>query len=142
MPLDALLCPKQILGAKPALRDLTDLLARDLEARPEVVLARSDVDADLARVGVLRREAVDGVGHAPLLADLLEEPRGRRAPEDAVEQRGREAPLVRACDSRRGDAHVVLLGVLALEAQARRSEEDTSELQSRFGISYAVFSLI
>src|SRR4029079_14140687 len=92
----------------------------DLETGTEVVLARPDVDANLAGVGVLGREAVDRVGHAPLLADLLEEPRRRRAAEDAVPKRRGEAALVRARDARRGDADVVLLGVLALEAEARR----------------------
>ena len=86
----------------------------------EVLLARADVDADQARVGVLRREAVDRVRHAALLADLLEEPRRRRAAEDGVEQRRGEAAPVGARDARRAEADVVLLGVLALEAEAGR----------------------
>ena len=35
---------------------LADLLDADLDAGREVLLARADVDADEARVGVLRRE--------------------------------------------------------------------------------------
>ena len=41
-------------------------------------LARAHIEADLARIRVLRGVAVHRVRHPPLLADLLEEPRGRR----------------------------------------------------------------
>src|SRR6185503_4334361 len=74
--------------------DLCDLLVRDLEAVREVLRARADVEADQARVGVLRRERVDGVRHPPLLADLLEEARRGRAPEQRVQQRGGETAAV------------------------------------------------
>ena len=101
-------------------RDVGDLLGRDRERIAEVVLARAQVDADLPGVGVLRDERVHRVGHPPLLADLLEEPRRRRAAEDRIEQGGGEATPIRARDARRREADVVLLGVLALEAQLRR----------------------
>ena len=94
-----------------------DLLDADLDARGEVLLPRADVDAEDAGVGVLRPEAVDGVRHAALLADLLEEPRRRRPAEDRVEQRRREAAAVRARDAGRAEAEVVLLGLLPLEAE-------------------------
>src|SRR5262249_60436954 len=99
--------------------DVPDLLTRDLEALAQVLLPGADVDADLAGVGVLRREAIDGVSHPPLFPDLLEQPRGGRAAEDPVEQRGGEAPPIGARDPWGREADVVLLGVLALEAQAR-----------------------
>ena len=54
--------------------DVAELARDDLEALDEVLLARADVEPDLAGVRVLRGEAVDRVGHPPLLADLLEEP--------------------------------------------------------------------
>ena len=100
--------------------DVGDLLDRDLDAGREVLLARADVEPDLARVGVLGRERVDRIGHAPLLADLLEEARRRRAAEDRVQDRDGEAPPVGARDPGRADADVVLLRVLAQEAQRRR----------------------
>ena len=100
-------------------------VAGDRERLGEVVLARADVDADLAGVGVLGDEAVDRVGEPALLADLLEEARGGRAAEDRVEHRGGEAARVGARDAGRAEADVVLLGVLALEAQPglRRARE-------------------
>ena len=58
------------------------------EALGEVLLPRADVDADLAGVGVLGGEGVDGVREAALLPDLLEEARRGGAAEDAV-QKGR-----------------------------------------------------
>ena len=100
--------------------DVGDLLDADLDARLQVLLARPDVDTDEAGVGVLRREAVDGVRHAALLADLLEEARRRGAAEDRVEQRRRKAAAVGARDAGRAEAHVVLLGVLALKAEPGR----------------------
>src|SRR5262249_9136615 len=94
-----------------------DLLDADLDAGREVLLPCADVDAEDPRVRVLRAEAVDGVGHAALLADLLEEPRRRRPAEDRVEQGRGEAAAVRARDADRAEAEVVLLGLLPLEAQ-------------------------
>ena len=74
----------------------------DLEALDEVLLTRPDVEPEQAGVGVLGGEAVDRVRHPALLPDLLEEARRRRPAEDRVEQRGGEAPLVRArCRVRR-----------------------------------------
>src|SRR5205823_4628073 len=99
--------------------DVRDLGARDLDAGREVLLARADIEAELTGVGVLGGEAVDRVGHAALLADLLEESRGRRAAEDRVQDRDREPAPVGTGDAGRTDADVVLLRVLALEAHAR-----------------------
>jgi len=82
-------------GPSPV-RDVRDLCSDDLEARSEVLLARADVDAEQARVGVLRRERVDGVRHPALLANLLEQARGGGAAEDRVEDRRCEAPAVGA----------------------------------------------
>ncbi len=104
--------------------DVGDLLGGDRERVGEVVLARAEVDADLAGVGVLRDERVDRVRHPALLADLLEEARRRRAAEDRVEQRRGEAAPVGARDAGRAEADVVLLGVLLLEAQPRRRRLD------------------
>src|SRR5205823_11558538 len=86
----------------------------------KVGIASPEVDADEARVRVLRGERVDGVSHPALLADLLEEARRGGAAEDRVEERGGETAPVRPGDPRRTDAHVVLLGLLALKAEARR----------------------
>ena len=69
-----------------------------------------DVEPDLAGVLVLAPEGVDRVRHPALLADLLEQPRGRRAAEDRVEQRGRVAAVVVVRDPRPDEADVVLLG--------------------------------
>ena len=115
--LEALLRALQLALAKPAGSDLADLLGADLDTRGEVLLARADVDAEDAGVGVLRPEAVDGVRHPALLADLLEEPRRGGPAEDRVEQGRGEAAAVRARDAGRAEAEVVLLGVLALEAK-------------------------
>src|SRR5262249_52801604 len=78
-------------------------------------------------------EAVDGVRHAPLLADLLEEPRRRGPAEDRVEERRREAAPVRARDSGRAEAEVVLLRLLALEAEPRAGQlrERTPDTRAR-----------
>src|SRR5206468_11223941 len=119
-PLQVLLGPLELACAQPSRRDLRDLGHADLDARIEVLLARADVDADQARVALLGREAVDGVRHAALLAYLLEQPRRGRAAEDAVEQRGGEAAAVGARDAGRAEAQVILLGLLVLEAEARR----------------------
>ena len=108
------------LRARSRRRRRASSLGDDLEALDEVLLARADVEADLAGVGVLGGEAVDRVRHPALLADLLEEPRGRRAAEDRVEQRGGEAAARREREMPgSAEADVVLLGVLALEAVAR-----------------------
>src|SRR5262249_4255143 len=93
-----------------------------LDARSEVLLTRPDVHAEDAGVGVLRAEAVDGVRHAALLADLLEEPRGGRPAEDRVEQGRGEATPVGARDPGCAEAEVVLLRLLALEAQPRAGQ--------------------
>ncbi len=108
-------------------------LGHDLETGAQVFLACADVDADLAGVGVLGAEGVHGVGHPALLADLLEEARRRGAAEDRVEQRGGEAPLVRARDPGRREAEVVLLDVLALEVQGRwrRLDERRARVRAR-----------
>ena len=105
--------------AHVSLGHVGQLVRRDLQALGEVLLARADVEPDLARIGVLRAEAVDGVRHPALLADLLEEPRRRRAAEDRVEERGSEAAVVAPREAERAEADVVLLGRLALEAEPR-----------------------
>ena len=50
------------------------LLADDLHGLDQVVRPRADVQADLARVGVLARERVDAVREPALLAHGLEQP--------------------------------------------------------------------
>src|SRR4029079_13661695 len=124
-PLEALLRALELALPQAAGRDLADLLDADLNARREVLLAGADVDAEDAGVRVLRPEAVDRVRHPALLADLLEQAGRGRSAEDRVEQRGREATAVRARDARRTEAEVVLLRLLALEAEpgARRLPE-------------------
>ena len=91
-----------------------------VERLGEVVLARAEVDPIWPVSAYWRDEAVDGVGEPALLADLLEEARGGRAAEDRVEHRGGEAARVGTRDAGGAEADVVLLGVLALEAQRRR----------------------
>ena len=118
--LQVLLRALELARRQVAGRDVGDLLGRDRERVGEVVLARAEVDADLAGVGVLRDERVDGVRHATLLANLLEEPGRRGAAEDRIEERRCEPPPVGARDPGRREADVVLLGVLALEAEVRR----------------------
>ena len=93
-PLTLSLARSSSSAVSPPARQIGDLRARDLDALPHVLGARADVDADLAGVVVARRVAVDAVGHAALLADLLHEARGGRAAEHVVEQREREAALV------------------------------------------------
>ena len=104
-----------------------DLGARDLDALRHVLGARADVDADLAGIVVARRVAVDAVGHAALLADLLHEARRGRAAEHVVEQREREAALVvaraaRAPRGRRGTARCRAPGTAACRPRASGSE--------------------
>ena len=94
--LEVLLRSLELCLGDVARGDVGDLLGDDLEAGRDVLLACAHVDADVARVRVLARERVDRVGHPTLLADLLEEARGRRAAEDGVEERGGEAPTVGA----------------------------------------------
>src|SRR5205823_10857595 len=118
--LEVLLRALELARAQVPRGEIGDLRGADLDAAREVLLAGAEVDPDDAGVRVLRGEAVDGVGHAALLADLLEEARRGRAAEDRIEQRRGEAPPVRARDARRADADVVLLGVLAPEADAGR----------------------
>ena len=129
-PLQVLLRARELVRPQDARSDVRELARRDLEALGEVLLARADVEADQAGVRVLRREAVDGVGHPALLADLLEQARGSGAAEDRVEQRRGEAPPVGARDARRADADVVLLRVLLLEAKARRRRRDERPAQA------------
>ena len=102
----------------------------------EVLLARADVEADQAGVGVLRGERVDRVRHPALLADLLEEARRGRAAEDRVEQRGGEAALGRSARSRarrgrRGTARCPCAGSAARAAAARRAASALCGLASR-----------
>src|SRR5437763_14310262 len=92
-------------------------LARDyLHRLAEVVGPRAHVQADLARVLIGAGERIHRVGQTAPLAHLLEQPRGRRAAEDRVEHAKREPPVVVAGQPDAAETHVVLLGVLALEA--------------------------
>ncbi len=110
-PLTLSLARSSSSAVRPPAREVGHLGARDLDALRHVLGARADVDADLAGVVVARRVAVDAVGHAALLADLLHEPRGGRPAEHVVEQREREAAIVVARQPGRRQADVVLLGV-------------------------------
>ena len=132
-PLEVLLRAVELALREVAGGDVGDLLGGDRERFGEIVLPRPDVDADLTGIRVLRHEPVHGVRKPALLADLLEQPRRGRAAEDRVEQRDGEAASVRARDSRCPKADVVLLGVLALEAQARRRRLDERRAHHRPG---------
>src|ERR1051326_5807826 len=123
-PLEVLLRPRELALREVAAGDIRYLLAGDGQRIDEVVLARAKVDPDLPAVCVLRDERVDGVRHPSLLANFLEETRGRRAAEDRVEQRRRETPAIGTRDPGGAEADVVLLGVLALEAKRRRRRLD------------------
>src|SRR3712207_8932238 len=67
------------------------------------------------------------VRHSASLADLLEQPGRGRPTEDAVEQRGGEAPPIRAGDT--------------VRAQANVDRKSTRLNSSHANISYAVFCL-
>ena len=112
-----------LAGARPARprRRAARAAGRARRARPASPGARlsgpgAEVEADLARVGELAVERVDRVGEPALLAHGLEQPRGGQAAEDRVEHAHREAALVAALQARGAEAHVALLGVLAVEA--------------------------
>ena len=111
--------PFELVRAEAVLGDVADLFGDDAQALRQVLLAGAHVDADLPGVGVLRGEGVDSVGEPSFLPDLLEEARGGRAAEDAVEERGREAAAVGARDPGRREAEVVLLRRLRLEDERR-----------------------
>ena len=84
---------------------------------------RADVDADLAGLGVQAREHEHRIGEAAALAHLLKQPRGGRGAEHPLEHAQRKAPLVIAREAAAAETHVVLLGVFAHEAHARREGE-------------------
>src|SRR5690606_39898276 len=69
------------------------------------------VHAPGAGVGVGHAEAVDGVGEAALLADLVEQTRGHSSAEDVVEDLERPTALVGPVDPLAADDYVRLLGV-------------------------------
>src|SRR3712207_4039964 len=92
----------------------------DAESFGEIVGAGAEIYADLAAVDVLTREREDGVCKPALLANGLEEPRRRQSAEDRVQHAGGVASLVVPRDAEAADADVDLLGVLGLEAHARR----------------------
>jgi hypothetical protein len=99
--LEVLLRPGELVGADVSGGDVGDLGDRDLEALGEVVLSRCRRRRHLPRFGVLRRVAVDGVRHAALLADLLEQSRRGRAADDRVHERaGKRASSVREIPAR------------------------------------------
>ena len=110
--LDVLARAAQLVLADPLVAHARQLAADHVERLDDVVLARADVDADLAGVLVLARPRVDRVGEAALLAHLLEQARRRRAAQDRVEDRQGEAAIVVARDALSAEADVVLLGLL------------------------------
>src|SRR4051812_19203594 len=118
--LDVLLRAGELVGARRVLAHALELVGDDRHRPHDVVRPRAQVQADLARAGVHRLERVDVVGEPAPLADLLEQPRRRRAAEDVVEHAQREAAIVVARDARRAEADVVLLGLLGDEAHPRR----------------------
>src|SRR5690606_14262168 len=61
---------------------------------------------------------VDGVGQAPLLPDLPEEPRGHAAAHDVIEDLEGPSPLVRAVEPWSADDQMGLLGVASGHPQA------------------------
>ena len=113
--LDVLAGAAQLVLADRLLAHALELAADHVQRLDDVVLARADVDADLAGVLVLARPGVDRVGQAALLAHLLEQARGRRAAQDRVQDRQREAALVVAGDALSAQTDVVLLGLLGVE---------------------------
>src|SRR5919107_610130 len=118
--LDVLLGAGELVGAGRVLTDPGELVGDDLHRAHDVVRPGPEVQADLAGARVRGLKRVDRVREAPLLAHLLEQPRRGRPAEDVVEYPQREAAVVVACDARRAEAQVVLLGLLGHEAHARR----------------------
>src|SRR5690349_2509049 len=116
--LQVLLGPLELGRVEAPLPHQLELIGDDADALGQIVLARAQVDADHARVRVLRRVRVDRVRHPPSLADLLEEPRRRGAPQHRVEQRGGEAAPVGARHAQAAERDVELLRILALEEGA------------------------
>src|SRR5205823_12118200 len=104
----------------------------------EVLGTGPHVDPHLARVGVLARERVDRVRQTALLAHLLEQARRGGAAEDRVEYAQGEAPVVVPRDTGRPQAHVVLLGVLALELERRPSGPRSAAERGRRGAGRGV----
>ena len=94
--LEVFLGAAQLGGSDLARRELGELLGGEAQRLCEVLFARAEVQPELAGVGVLRAEAVDRIGEAAFLANLLEQPRGGGAAEDRVEHRGRETARVGA----------------------------------------------
>ena len=85
-------------------RKRCELVGDDLHRLDEVVRARADVEADLARVGVLAGERVDRVGEPALLAHGLEQPRRGQPAEDRVQHAGGEAAVVAALQPEAAEA--------------------------------------
>src|SRR3954469_14551376 len=116
-PLDALLRPRQLLGRDRLGTQPRHLVADDRAGLLDVLLAGADVGGDHPLVGELLVVGADGIGEATLLAHLAEEARGGRATENGVQHSQRKTPLVVAPQARRSEADVVLLGLLAQEAE-------------------------
>src|SRR5690606_40254954 len=89
-----------------------DLVAADREDFVGFGVPAAGVDAEDAGVGVLGGVAVDVVGEAAFLADLLEEAGRHAAAERGVEHAEREAAFVGAGHSGAAEDDVGLLGVL------------------------------
>ena len=117
----------------PSARSRSSSRGDDLHRLREVVGARADVEADLARVDELGGERVDRVGEPALLAHGLEQPRGGQPAEDGVEHPQREAAVVVARQPEGAEADVDLLGLLALELQ-RRARRVRRRDQRRRGV--------
>ena len=105
-----------------SLAQAVELAVDDRHRLGEVVRPRADVEADLARVGELAGERVDGVGQPALLAHALEQPRGRQPAEDRVEHAQREAALVVARQAGPPRQTWTCSVSLRLEAHARRGQ--------------------
>ena len=126
-----------VLGHR-LLAQALELGADHVQRLDDVVLAGADVDPDLPGVLVLARPGVDGVGQAPLLADLLEQARGGGAAQDRVQDRQGEAALVVAGDALSAQADVVLLGLLAVKGDALAAAARSRRRRSRGSVPDAV----
>ncbi len=118
-PLQVLLRARQLGVGRRLFAKPLELGGDNGQRLREVVGPRPDVEADLAAVLVAAGKRVDGVGETAPLANLLEQPRGRCAAEDRVEYPEGKATIVVSRESWTAEAHVVLLGVLALEPPRR-----------------------
>src|SRR3954454_8540140 len=117
--LDVLLGTVQLGLGDPVGVDRGKLTADDPAGLLDVVLAGADIQADQPTVRVLLRVGADGVGKAPLLPHLAEEPGRSGTAEDRVEDGDRVTALVGAIDAGAAEGDVELLSVLLLEGDLR-----------------------